>query len=159
MGCSTYVMIAIGQESRLGLFGVVLRLSLVALFVYAIIKKLADPAQLLNPFEHGLGMSPSLAGAMFVVTVLALMACIMLLLLRRGGGGFAVSGVFFLVGMVYSLYLSQHQYQGSCGCGVGITKGAENELVVHAYQNAACAVSCFFIGIRARMLGKDVSYE
>ncbi len=66
-------------------------------------------------------------------------------------------GIGFLVGALYSVYLNQHQYQGGCGCGVSIAKGAENELVVHAYQNAASAVLCLFLGFRAGLPRKGVS--
>ncbi len=104
-------------------------------------------------------MTSGLSGVMFVVTVLALMVCIVLLILRRGGLGFAVSGVFFIVGAVYSVYLSQHQYQGGCGCGVSIAADSEHELVIHAYQNAACAVLCLFFGVRARSSAKGVADE
>lgn len=150
-------MHAITRQGGLGLIGVVVRLSLVGLFGFAIATKLNDPSQLLNPLEYGIGISSMLAGVMFVVTVLALLACIVLLLLHRGGIGFAVFGVFFIAGAVYSVYLSQHQYQGGCGCGVSIAKGAENELVVHAYQNAASAVLCLFLGFRAGLPRKVVS--
>lgn len=144
-------MRAITRQSNLGSLGVVVRLGLVALFGYALATKLIDPSQLLNPFEYGIGMSSALAGVMFVVTLLALLVCVMLLHFRRGGVGFVVSGVFFIVGAVYSAYLSRHQYQGSCGCGVSIAEGAENELVIHAYQNAASAVLCLFLGLRASL--------
>lgn len=150
-------MSVITRQSNLGILGVVVRLSLVVLFGYALASKLIDPSQLLNPFEHGIGMPSMLAGVMFIVTVLALLVCIVLLLLHRGGAGLAVSGVFFLVGALYSVYLNQHQYQGGCGCSVSIAKGAENELVVHAYQNAASAVLCLFLGFRAGLPRKVVS--
>lgn len=104
-------------------------------------------------------MSSGLSGVMFVVTVLALMVCIVLLILRRGGLGFAVSGVFFILGAVYSVFLSQNQNQGGCGCGVSIAADSEHELVIHAYQNAACAVLCLFFGVRARSSAKGVSDE
>lgn len=130
------------------------------LFGYALTTKLINPGQLLKPFEYGLGLlSSMLAGVMFVLTVLVLVICLLLLLLRRGSVGFVLSGVFFIVGAVYSVYLSLHQYQGGCGCGVSIAKGSEHELMIHAYQNTACAVLTFFIGFRAGRLEKGEQDE
>lgn len=135
------------------------RLSVAGLFGYALATKLIDPQQLLTPFEYGLGLSPRLSGFMFILTVLALCICIVLLLRYRCGLGLVLSAAFFIVGAGYSVYLSHHQYQGSCGCGVSIAKGSEHELMIHVYQNAACAALCLFLGFRARSPEKGFGDE
>ncbi len=142
-----------------GRVAAIARVSLAGLFGFALATKLIDPQRLLTPFEYGLGLGPLAAGSLFLLTVLALCVCIALLLTRRGGLGLVLSAAFFIAGAGYSIYLSQHQYQGSCGCGVSVARGSEHELMIHAYQNAACAALCLFLGVRARKPGKGEDDE
>lgn len=114
---------------------------------------MVDPSEFLNPLVNGLGLSGVGAGVFFVMTVLALGVLIGLLLFQRGGLGLVLSGVFFGFGAVYSVVLDQNKYTGGCGCGVSAAPDAANQLIVHAYQNSACAVLCVFLGFRARLGG------
>lgn len=145
-----------GGGSR-GVLGWIVRGALVGLFGYALVTKLIDPSQFLDPLVYGVGLSS--AGVVFVATVAALLLCMLALLLRRGALGLFLSAVFFVAGAGYSVYLGQQRYEGGCGCGVSIAQGGENELVMHTYQNAACAALCVFIGIRTRLSGKGEQDE
>ena len=129
------------------------RLSIAGLFGLAMMGKMIDPSRFMNPLQNGLGLSGSGAGVFFVVTVLTLGILIALLLFRRGIAGLVLSGVFFAAGAAYSVILDQNSYSGSCGCGVSAAPDAANQLIVHAYQNSACAVLCVFLGFRARLGG------
>lgn len=136
-----------------------IRCALAGLLGFALVTKLVDPSQLLVPLDAGLGLGQRGAAVGYVAVVAALLSCIGLLVLRRGASGVMATGIFFVIGAGYSLLLDARAFEGGCGCGVTIAKGSENELVLHAYQNAASAVLCFFIGLRARTPGKGVNDE
>lgn len=136
-----------------------IRYALAGLLGFALVTKLVNPSQLLVPLDVGLGLGQRGAAVGSIAAVAALLSCIGLLVLRRGSSGVLATGVFFVVGAGYSLLLDARSFEGGCGCGVTIAKGGENELVLHAYQNAACAALCFFIGFRARTPGKGVNDE
>lgn len=127
---------------------ILVKAAIAALFGLALASKLRDPSQLLTPLRDGLGLGQGLASVFFVVTVGALAASAGLLLLRRDNLGLIAAGLFFLVGAIYSVTLSQMGYRGDCGCGVSLAKDSANPLITHAYQNAACAAFALFLGVR-----------
>lgn len=75
-----------GGGSR-GVLGWIVRGALVGLFGYALVTKLIDPSQLLDPLVYGVGLSSAGAGVVFVATVVALLLCMLALLLCRGALG------------------------------------------------------------------------
>lgn len=105
----------------------------------------------------GLGLDATAAGLLFVLVVCVLAACIGALVLWRTRAGLLLAGGFFVCGAAYAVLLQTRGWTGSCGCGVATVADSSNPLIRHAYQNAACAALCLFLGFRAKPEG-DISH-